>query len=45
MQPITEAEMRELEEAYNKCAIELFKKMRTCGPNCKLCQKEREATK
>jgi hypothetical protein len=42
MQPITEAEMRELEEAYNKCAIELFKKMRTCGPNC---QEEHEVTK
>lgn len=42
MQPITEDQMRELENAYNKCVIESMKKMRTRGPNCKLCQEEKQ---
>lgn len=43
MQPVTEDQMRELQEAYNKTVLAMFaKRKRSCGPNCKLCQKERE---
>jgi hypothetical protein len=37
-----EEDFRELQEAYNQSVIAMPKKKRTCGPNCKLCQKERE---
>lgn len=41
---LSEDAIRELQEAYNQSVIDMLKKHRTCGPNCKLCQKEREAT-
>lgn len=39
---LSEDDFRELQEAYNQSVIDLLKKKRTCGPNCKLCQKERQ---
>ena len=42
MQHFTEDQMRELQNAYNECVIESLKKKRTCGPKCKLCQKDKQ---
>jgi hypothetical protein len=38
---LSEEDFRELQEAYNESVIAMLKKKRTCGPDCKLCQKER----
>lgn len=38
---LTNEEMRILQEAYNQSVLDLLKKKRSCGPNCKICQKEK----
>jgi hypothetical protein len=42
MQHFTEDQMRELQIAYNESIITMLAKKRTCGPNCKLYQKEKQ---
>lgn len=37
-----EDDLRELQNAYNECIIAMMAKKRTRGPNCKLCQKEKQ---
>lgn len=40
MQHFTEDDFRALQIAYNESIMAMMAKKRTCGPNCKLCQKE-----